>query len=315
MKQIFHLVLAVVCSVLLLSGCGSSEPLALPIEIQPDATALRYTAAPRTWSTLEDLVHAADCVVTAEVLSSEVYSHTGTWRYQMRVLQDLSGNLNNTGCGTGEFYLYAMDDGYQPQHRYLLPLTGETIIGMPHIQYTELTYGLRIDLTGNNSSVQWRGLSYDWAAPDTVMQHTLSAVKTTAFEPLVYGDTIASFEEALETADEIWWIEVSNFVRENNEYFHTYDYQILEVLTGTLDISTPAARQYREPLPVKCQPTIGQRYLLLQTRTPNGTVLVSGAYCLLPADHPLYQQTLTDYQVDMGHFDTARNLSAASPTG
>lgn len=296
MKQAFVSVLALVCAVLLLSGCGQSAPLALPIDIQPDATTLHYDTAPRTWTTLEDLVAAADCVVMAEVVSSEAYSSTGTWRYQMRVLQDFTGNMNHIGCGVDEFYLYAMDDGYQPQHRYLLPLIGETILGMPHIRYTELTYGLRIDLTESRSSIQWRGTQHDWAAPDTVVQHTLAAVKARAVDPIVYTDTIASFEEALEAADEIWWIELSSFVRTNNEYFDTYDYVILDVLTGTQDISTPEARQYREPLPVKVQPTVGQRYLLLQTRTATGTTFVSGAYCLLPADHPLYQQTLDAYQ-------------------
>lgn len=288
----FCLILLFVGTLMMLMSCSAST-LPLPEVIQADA--LGYSTVNEEWTTVSDLANAADCVVSAKVISAEPFSDNGTWRYQMQVVQDLSNNVNTTGCAPDTIYVYTWDgDAYALQKEYILFLKQATIKAYPHIVYTELVPSMCIDISDTTSVFSLRE-SVAWESSSAVLNAAKRAAEEANAPAILYIDTVASYAEALDAADEIWLIEIDAFVSNVNEYLDKYDYTILQVLKGSYDITQPGAESYRESLPVSSQVEVGQQYLLLKEHTPGGMAHVSGEYSLISAESAFFQQAIDAY--------------------
>ena len=271
----------------------STGALLLPEVIRPDA--LGYSTVNEEWTTVSDLANAANCIVTAKPISVEQFSNNGTWRYQMQVVQDLSSNVNTTGCDSGTIYVYTWDsNAYELQKEYLLFLNEATIKAYPHIVYTELVPYMSINIS-DTTSVFSLHESVAWESSLNVLNAAKLAAENANAPAIIYSDTVASYSEALEVADEIWLIEIDTLVSNVNEYLDKYDYTILQVLKGSYDITQPGSESYRESLPVSSQVEVGQQYLLLKEHTLGGMAPVSGEYSLISADSVFSQQIIDLY--------------------
>ena len=114
MKQMQSVFLALLLIAALLCGCSEQRSeIVLPQPVVQEHT--RLGTENTGLMTLNDLVDSADCVVVAEMVEETEYYAGATWRNEMRIIRDLTGNVNDQGCPEGSIYVSAARAGvYMP---------------------------------------------------------------------------------------------------------------------------------------------------------------------------------------------------------
>ena len=290
MKQMQSVFPALLLIAALLCGCSEQRSeIVLPQPVVQEYT--RPGTENTGLMTLNDLVDSADCVVVAEMVEETEYYAGATWRNEMRIIRDLTGNVNDQGCPEGSIYVSAARAGvYMPGETYLLFLRASSVIGRPTIVYVSVDSQLIIPCSDRASTFVYQGTAQDWLPGAELAQAAAERAAAHPKAAIVSANTATSYAEAMSQADEIWLIEVQS-IEPLTADFVRCDYQILQVLEGAYDIGVPGAAAYREPLPAVGNPQVGQRYLLLKSHTETGELdIVSGEYCLVPSDEPLFRQ-------------------------